>query len=82
MRVVIAEDEVLLREGLGHVLAGDGFDVVAAVGTLLIYAITNGMSEAKKEKGFRRGQVASASRKLSWLFNCWQARASRCINHH
>ena len=33
MRVVIAEDEVLLREGLGHVLAGDGFDVVAAVGT-------------------------------------------------
>ena len=32
MRVVIAEDEVLLREGLGHVLAGDGFDVVAAVG--------------------------------------------------
>ncbi|QRY61748.1 inorganic phosphate transporter [Gordonia sp. PDNC005] len=35
--------------------------VVAAVGTLLIYAITNGMSEAKKETGFRRGQVASAS---------------------
>ena len=33
MRVVIAEDEVLLREGLGHVLAGDGFEVVAAVGT-------------------------------------------------
>lgn len=33
MRVVIGEDEVLLREGLGHVLEGDGFEVLAAVGT-------------------------------------------------
>lgn len=33
MHVVIAEDEVLLREGLGYLLAGDGFTVVAAVGT-------------------------------------------------
>lgn len=33
MRVVIGEDEVLLREGLVRVLEGDGFDVVAAVGT-------------------------------------------------
>lgn len=32
MRVVIAEDEVLLREGLSHVLQGDGMTVVAAVG--------------------------------------------------
>jgi len=33
MRVVIGEDEVLLREGLGHVLEADGFEVLAAVGT-------------------------------------------------
>jgi DNA-binding NarL/FixJ family response regulator len=32
MRVVIAEDSVLLREGLGGLLARFGFDVVAAVG--------------------------------------------------
>ncbi|WP_026917382.1 inorganic phosphate transporter [Gordonia shandongensis] len=35
--------------------------VVAAVGTLLIYAITNGIAEHRKEKGFRTGQIASAS---------------------
>ncbi|WP_371030774.1 response regulator [Pseudoclavibacter sp. JSM 162008] len=33
MRVVIGEDEVLLREGLGHVLTNDGLEVVASVGT-------------------------------------------------
>jgi len=33
MRVVIGEDEVLLREGLVHVLEADGFDVVASVGS-------------------------------------------------
>lgn len=33
MRVVIGEDEALLREGLGHVLTNDGFEVVASVGT-------------------------------------------------
>jgi DNA-binding NarL/FixJ family response regulator len=33
MRVVLGEDEVLLREGLVHVLEGDGFEVLAAVGT-------------------------------------------------
>jgi len=33
MRVIIAEDEALLREGLIHVLENDGFEVVAAVGT-------------------------------------------------
>lgn len=33
MRVVIGEDEVLLREGLRHLLESDGFEVVAAVGT-------------------------------------------------
>jgi DNA-binding NarL/FixJ family response regulator len=32
MRVVIAEDSVLLREGLSRLLAEAGFDVVAAVG--------------------------------------------------
>ena len=32
MRVVIAEDEVLLRDGLTHVLCHGGFDVVAAAG--------------------------------------------------
>jgi DNA-binding NarL/FixJ family response regulator len=32
-RVVIAEDEPLLREGLRHVLTDGGFDVVAAVAT-------------------------------------------------
>ncbi|WP_286928093.1 MULTISPECIES: response regulator transcription factor [Aeromicrobium] len=30
MRIVIAEDDTLLREGLSLVLAGEGFDVVAA----------------------------------------------------
>lgn len=33
MRVVIGEDEALLREGLGHVLTNDGFEVVTSVGT-------------------------------------------------
>jgi DNA-binding NarL/FixJ family response regulator len=33
MRVVIAEDEVLLREGLGHLLENAGIQVVAAVAT-------------------------------------------------
>ena len=33
MRVVIAEDEVLLREGLANLLTHDGFEVIAAVGT-------------------------------------------------
>ena len=33
MRVVICEDEALLREGLGHVLTNDGFEVVASVST-------------------------------------------------
>ena len=33
MRAVIGEDEVLLREGIRHVLEGDGFEVVASVGT-------------------------------------------------
>jgi len=32
MRVVIAEDSVLLREGLSRLLAESGLDVVAAVG--------------------------------------------------
>ncbi|WP_431030702.1 response regulator transcription factor [Plantibacter sp. RU18] len=31
MRVVIGEDEVLLREGIAHILAIDGFEVVASV---------------------------------------------------
>ncbi|TQJ30629.1 response regulator transcription factor [Microbacterium sp. SLBN-146] len=31
MRVVIGEDEVLLREGIAHVLASDGFQVLASV---------------------------------------------------
>jgi DNA-binding NarL/FixJ family response regulator len=33
VRVVIGEDEVLLREGLGQLLENDGIAVVAAVGT-------------------------------------------------
>ena len=32
MRVVIAEDSVLLREGLRSLLEGEGFEVVAQVG--------------------------------------------------
>ncbi|WP_293784078.1 response regulator transcription factor [uncultured Aeromicrobium sp.] len=32
MRIVIAEDDTLLREGLSLLLAGEGFDVVAATG--------------------------------------------------
>ena len=31
MRVVIGEDEVLLREGIAHILASDGFEVLASV---------------------------------------------------
>lgn len=31
MRVVIGEDEVLLREGVAHILASDGFEVLASV---------------------------------------------------
>jgi DNA-binding NarL/FixJ family response regulator len=33
MRVVVADDEVLLREGLAHLLADSGVDVVGTVGT-------------------------------------------------
>jgi DNA-binding NarL/FixJ family response regulator len=33
MRVVVADDAVLLREGLVRILADDGYDVVMAVGT-------------------------------------------------
>ena len=32
MRIVIAEDSVLMREGLRSLLAGEGHDVVAQVG--------------------------------------------------
>ena len=32
MRVVIADDSVLLREGVARVLAENGFEVVAQVG--------------------------------------------------
>ena len=41
MRVVIAEDSTLLREGLTRLLAESGFDVVAAVadGTALLAAV-------------------------------------------
>lgn len=35
MRVVIAEDGVLLREGLGHLLADEGHEVVDSVGDAL-----------------------------------------------
>ncbi|WP_442778263.1 inorganic phosphate transporter [Gordonia sp. YC-JH1] len=35
--------------------------IVASVGTLIIYAISNGISESKRERGFRNGQIASAS---------------------
>jgi DNA-binding NarL/FixJ family response regulator len=31
LRVVIGEDEVLLREGIAHILANDGFEVLASV---------------------------------------------------
>lgn len=31
MRVVIGEDEVLLREGIAHILSSDGFEVLASV---------------------------------------------------
>jgi DNA-binding NarL/FixJ family response regulator len=35
MRVVIAEDGVLLREGLAHLLADEGHEVAASVGDAL-----------------------------------------------
>jgi DNA-binding NarL/FixJ family response regulator len=42
VRVVIADDSVLLREGLARVLTGDGFELVAQVGTAddLLAAVT------------------------------------------
>lgn len=33
MRVIIAEDEVLLREGIARILADEGYDVVALAGS-------------------------------------------------
>jgi DNA-binding NarL/FixJ family response regulator len=41
MRVVVADDSPLLREGVAHVLAEDGIDVVAQVGdaTALLHAV-------------------------------------------
>ncbi|HWB37955.1 MAG TPA: response regulator transcription factor [Rugosimonospora sp.] len=33
MRVIVADDAVLLREGVVRILAGEGYDVVAAVGS-------------------------------------------------
>ena len=41
MRIVIAEDSVLLRAGITRLLADAGFDVVAAVGdaTALLEAV-------------------------------------------
>ncbi|WP_424464411.1 response regulator [Pseudoclavibacter helvolus] len=45
MRVVIGEDEALLREGLGHVLTNDGFEVVAAVGTAVELEVEVGRLE-------------------------------------
>ncbi|HET7929580.1 MAG TPA: response regulator, partial [Actinomycetota bacterium] len=35
MRIVIAEDGVLLREGLAHLLADEGHEVAASVGDAL-----------------------------------------------
>ena len=47
MRVVIAEDSVLLREGLVGLLSRFGFDVVAAVGDAV--ALVAAVSEAKPD---------------------------------
>ena len=33
MRVIVADDAVLLREGIVAILTGEGYDVVAAVGS-------------------------------------------------
>ena len=33
MRVIIAEDEVLLREGIARILSEEGYDIVALAGT-------------------------------------------------
>ncbi|MFT3716853.1 MAG: inorganic phosphate transporter [Gordonia sp. (in: high G+C Gram-positive bacteria)] len=49
--------KVIVPALLAPVIAG----LVAAIGTMLIYAITNVIAESKKEKGFRAGQVATAS---------------------
>ncbi|GCD97477.1 response regulator [Embleya hyalina] len=48
MRVVIAEDDALLREGLTLLLAGEGFEVVAAVdnGTDFLAAVDTHAPEA------------------------------------
>ncbi|SIR68802.1 inorganic phosphate transporter, PiT family [Williamsia sterculiae] len=50
-------DKVLVPAVLAPVIAG----VVAAAGTWLVYAITKRVTGARKEQGFRWGQIATAS---------------------
>jgi DNA-binding NarL/FixJ family response regulator len=55
MRVVIADDEVLLREGLGRLLTEAGFDVVGKVGTA---------EELRHKVGLARPDVAIVDIKM------------------
>jgi DNA-binding NarL/FixJ family response regulator len=47
VRIVIAEDQLLLREGLSRLLAENGFDVVAAVGDAV--ALRTSVAELRPE---------------------------------
>lgn len=54
-RLVISS--IVIPAVLAPIVAG----IIAAVGTYLIYRITKEVSEERKEKGFRWGQIGSAS---------------------
>ena len=60
MRVVIAEDSVLLREGLTRLLAEAGYDVVAAVADAEEFLRAVGEHEPGR-RGGRRADAADAS---------------------
>ena len=50
-------EKVIIPAGLSPIIAGG----VAAIGTYLIYRISKGVSEGTRNKGFRIGQIGSAS---------------------
>ena len=59
MRIVLAEDEALLREGLGLLLERAGHDVVASVATVCLIAV--GLVRAGVLGGHKATAAASAS---------------------
>ncbi|TSD95118.1 inorganic phosphate transporter [Skermania sp. ID1734] len=61
MNGVIWSQGVLSKIVIPAVLAPIVAALVATVGTRLVYRITEGMRESEKERGFRWGQIGSAS---------------------